>query len=388
MSTATPKTVLVLCTGNSCRSQMAEGLINARMGEHFRAFSAGTHPGGYVHPAAIRAMADIGIDLSEHHSKSVDKFRTYDFDFVITVCADADEDCPVWLNPTGERVHIGFEDPAKATGTPAEILSAFRSVRDQIADRVLGYLAAQLPAEKTEPTKKQEYAMTASTIRAEFEQDLDKLNDSLLRLSSMVNNAIKLAMQALEQRDEKLARQVIADDTRINQLRYKIEGDCLSMIAKQQPVAGDLRFIIAAMTIAPDLERMGDHAAGIAKIAVEMGNHPPLKPLIDLPQMAAIAQDMLTRGMHAFNTGDDELARTTIEMDDEVDALYTRIFRELLTFMIDDPETITRAMYLLFVGHNLERIADRVTNICERVLFRVSGIIEETPSSADVISIA
>ncbi len=229
--------------------------------------------------------------------------------------------------------------------------------------------------------------MTASSIRTEFEQALDKLNDNLLRLSSMVNNSIKLAMQALEQRDEKLARQVIADDRHINKLRYKIEGDCLAMIAKQQPVAGDLRFIIAAMTIVPELERMGDHAAGIAKIAVEIGNHPPLKPLINLPRMAAVAQDMLTQGMHAFNVGDDELARTIIDMDDEVDALYTRIFRELLTFMIEDPETITRAMYLLFVGHNLERIGDRVTNICERVLFRVSGIIEETPGSPDIISI-
>ncbi len=153
MSITSPKTVLILCTGNSCRSQMAEGLINAHLGEHFHAFSAGTHPSGYVHPAAIRVMADIGIDLSQNHSKSADKFRTYVFDFVITVCDDANENCPVWLNPAGERVHIGFTDPAKATGTPEEIMSVFRSVRDQIANRVLNYLTEQLSSERIENAK-------------------------------------------------------------------------------------------------------------------------------------------------------------------------------------------------------------------------------------------
>ena len=134
------KFVLVLCTGNSCRSQMAEGLINTRLGEHFTAFSAGTKPSGYVHPNAIAVMAELGIDLSKNTSKSTNDFRGKPFDFVITVCDDANENCPVWLGAAGQRVHIGFEDPANATGSPEEVLTTFRTVRDQITDRVLGYL--------------------------------------------------------------------------------------------------------------------------------------------------------------------------------------------------------------------------------------------------------
>lgn len=134
------KTVLVLCTGNSCRSQMAEGLINARLGDDFIAYSAGTKPSGYVHPNAVAVMAELGIDLSRNTSKSTDEFRGQAFDFVITVCDEANENCPVWLGSAGKRVHIGFEDPAHATGSPDEVLAVFRSVRNQIAARVLNYL--------------------------------------------------------------------------------------------------------------------------------------------------------------------------------------------------------------------------------------------------------
>ncbi len=229
--------------------------------------------------------------------------------------------------------------------------------------------------------------MTPIPIRAEFEEELNKLNNELLRMGSMVNTAIKQAMQALEKRDEGLAHYVVANDAQINALRYQIETDALATIAKQQPVAGDLRFIIAVMTIVPDLERMADHAAGIAKIAIEMGKDAPLKPLIDLPRMAIIAQEMLAESLRAFNTQDTEKAQQIIARDDEVDHLYEQIFRELLSFMIEDPHTVTRAMYLLFIGHNLERIADRATNICERVIFRAEGKIEETPSNPQAISI-
>ena len=137
--------------------------------------------------------------------------------------------------------------------------------------------------------------MAPTNIRAEFDRELAELNDNVLRLGSMVNEAIGLSMQALKERDQDLARQVIAGDEAINKLRYQLELDALQTIARQQPVASDLRFIVAVMTIAPDLERMGDHAAGIAKIAVEMGNHPPLKPLIDLPRLAGICQTMLSK---------------------------------------------------------------------------------------------
>ncbi len=136
----TRKRVLVLCTGNSCRSQMAEALINARLGDRYEAVSAGTRPAGFVHPQAIAAMAEVGIDLRAHRSKSADVFRGQPFDYVITVCDSANEDCPVWLGEAGRRVHIGFDDPARATGSPAEIAAAFRRTRDEIADRLLNFL--------------------------------------------------------------------------------------------------------------------------------------------------------------------------------------------------------------------------------------------------------
>ncbi len=224
--------------------------------------------------------------------------------------------------------------------------------------------------------------------RAEFENELNAIRSNVTRMALLVNTAIKKAMQALETRDENLARQIIADDRHINDLRFQIEADALATIARQQPVAGDLRLIIAVMTIVPELERMADHAAGIAKIAIEMGKEPPLKPLIDLPRMAAIAQEMLTDSMRAFNAVDTAAAKHIIARDDEVDALYEQVFRELVSFMIEDPHTVTRAMYLLFIGHNLERIADRVTNICERVVFLAEGKIEETPGNDSAISLA
>jgi arsenate reductase len=140
----TKQKVLILCTGNSCRSQMAEGLINARLGDDFEAASAGTRPSGYVHPQAIAAMAELGIDLSGNESKSTDLFQGTYFDYVITVCDAANEDCPVWLNQAGPRQHIGFDDPAKATGSDEEIAATFRRVRDEIAVQVLGFLQRQV----------------------------------------------------------------------------------------------------------------------------------------------------------------------------------------------------------------------------------------------------
>jgi arsenate reductase len=135
--------VLILCTGNSCRSQMAEGLINARLKLEFEAFSAGTEPSGYVHPKAIAAMAELGIDLSRNESKNLDRFRGHYFDYVITVCDSAKENCPIWLDQAGARYHLGFDDPAKATGTDEAVMAEFRRVRDEIADKILNFLREQ-----------------------------------------------------------------------------------------------------------------------------------------------------------------------------------------------------------------------------------------------------
>jgi len=218
------------------------------------------------------------------------------------------------------------------------------------------------------------------SIRATFDHELQDLRDSVLRLGSKVDMAISQSIQALKERDRNLAQKIIADDETVNELRFKIEEDCISLIARQQPAARDLRLIVAAMNIVLDLERMGDHAAGIATIVLRMGDEPLLKPLIDLPRMAQISQDMLRQSLDALISGNPDAALAITQIDDKVDLLYNQIFRELVSYMIEDPRTVTRAMYLLFCAHNVERIADRVTNICERVIFVATGRMEEISS--------
>jgi phosphate transport system protein len=193
----------------------------------------------------------------------------------------------------------------------------------------------------------------------------------------MVEKAIYRSMEALKNRDLELAQRVIADDSEIDRKRYDIEEKCIELIVTQQPVASDLRIIVAVLNIIIDLERIGDHAEGIAKIAIMIGKEPPLKPLIDLPRMAQKTGEMLRRSLDAFINRDADAAREIVTEDDEIDSLYDQVFRELLTFMAEDPRTITRATRLIWVAHNLERSADRVTNICERVVFVITGKMEE-----------
>jgi len=213
--------------------------------------------------------------------------------------------------------------------------------------------------------------------RTPLDRDLRDIQDELLRMGSMLNTAISRAVQALANRDVALARQLIADDAEINALRFQIEEKCVSVIATQQPAAGDLRAVVAAMNIVSDLERMADHAAGIAKVVVMMGDEPLLKPLVDIPRMAEECRSMITKSLDTYVARDAEIARTLAVRDDIVDELYQQVFRELLTFMLEDPKTTTRALYLLFVAHNLERIGDRAVNIAERVIFLTSGEMKE-----------
>jgi len=214
-------------------------------------------------------------------------------------------------------------------------------------------------------------------VRTSFERHLHELQDDVLVLGSMVEKAIYRSMEALKNRDLELAKQVIADDSEIDHKRFDIEEKCVELIVTQQPVASDLRIIVAVLNIIIDLERIGDHAEGVAKITIMIGNEPPLKPLIDLPRMAQKTGDMLRRSLDAFVNRDAEAARKISREDDEIDGLYDQVFRELLTFMAEDSKTITRATRLIWVAHNLERSADRVTNICERVVFVVTGKMEE-----------
>jgi len=213
--------------------------------------------------------------------------------------------------------------------------------------------------------------------RQDFERHLQTLQEELLVLGSMVEEAISRSTEALKNRNLALARQVIADDLNINQKRYDIEEMCIELIATQQPLARDLRIIIAVLNMIVDLERIGDHAEGNAKIAIMIGDEPPLKPYIDIPRMTEKTNEMLRAALDAFIKRDAEAARRVIAQDDVVDNLYDQVFRELLTYMAEDPKTINRATRLIWVAHNLERSADRVTNICERTIFVITGQVEE-----------
>jgi phosphate transport system protein len=213
--------------------------------------------------------------------------------------------------------------------------------------------------------------------RETFQRHLHELQDDVLVMGSMVEKALERSMQALKQRDMGLAKQVLGEDKGIDSKRFEIEQKSLDLMCTQAPMASDLRTLLAVLSIITDLERMGDHAAGNAKIAVMIGDEPPLKPLIDLPRMNDRVIDMLHRSLNAFISHDAEAARQIVPEDDDVDNLYDQVFRELLTFMMEDPRTITRATRLIWVGHNLERTGDRVTNICERVVFMVTGKMEE-----------
>jgi phosphate transport system protein len=213
--------------------------------------------------------------------------------------------------------------------------------------------------------------------REQYAHQLKDLRSSVVTMASMVDKAINNAVVALGQRDVPLARQVVAEDRAINEHRWQTEEQALLLIATQAPMAKDLRTIAAAIHIVTDLERMADHAAGIAKIAIQTADQAPLKPLIDIPRMSEIARAMLHDAITAYIEDDQAAARAIVARDDAVDGLYDQIYRELLTFMLADPTTIDQATHLLWAAHNLERIADRVTNICERVVFAATGQFEE-----------
>jgi phosphate transport system protein len=213
--------------------------------------------------------------------------------------------------------------------------------------------------------------------RETFDRELQRLQDETLALASMVEEAITKAVDTLKRRDYEASRQLIDNDRMINDKRFEIEGDVLVLIATQQPMASDLRTIAAILEITTELERMGDYAKGIAKINLMIGDEPLIKPLIDLPRMATKARDMLHRSLDAFVRRDIDLARSIPKDDEEIDGLYNQIYRELISYIIADPRTIEQANQLLWAAHNLERTADRVINICERVVFTVTGEMEE-----------
>jgi len=213
--------------------------------------------------------------------------------------------------------------------------------------------------------------------RNTFENQLEELKHPLLQLGTDTGQTIINGVEALKTRDRVLAQSIIAHDNDINQRRYEIEERCYTLIARQQPLASDLREIVSILLIAIELERIADHAKNLGEIVIYMGDEPLLKPLIDIPRMAQVCREMLDQSLEAFSRRDAELGRAVCNRDDEIDQLYRQIFRELLTYVMEDPRTVTRALNLLFAAHNLERVGDRITNIGERVIYVATGQLEE-----------
>jgi phosphate transport system protein len=225
--------------------------------------------------------------------------------------------------------------------------------------------------------------MRSISPRETFDRQLQQLLDELLVMGSMVEHAVIESVDSLKRRDLVASKKIYEADRYINEKRYEIENNCLTLIATQQPMARDLRFLAAILEIITELERIGDYAKGIARINIRLGDEPLVKPLIDIPKMAEKGLDMLRRSLQAFVHRDADAARLIPDEDDEIDDLYNDIYRELLQIMINDPRTVDRATYLLWAAHNLERLADRVTNICERIVFVVTGEMMELDRSDD-----
>jgi len=215
----------------------------------------------------------------------------------------------------------------------------------------------------------------------DLNKNLQDIQNNVLSMSNAVTNAIGNSVEALKKRDLKMAHKVIAGDLEINRMRFNIENKCVELNASQHLSTADFQTVIAVLSIITELERIGDYADGIAKIVVMIGDEPPLKPLIDIPRMAEITVDMVTQSIQAFMKRDVDTARHIVSMDNVVDGLFDQVFRELLTFMMMDAKTINRATRLIWVAHNLERASDRATNICERVVFMITGKMEEIGAS-------
>ncbi len=238
-----------------------------------------------------------------------------------------------------------------------------------------------MPEPASLPNVSQHDASSEPTPRApgrvHFHQELERLQSEVLVLGSMVEKATLRAVEALRNRDMPAARAIDADDALVNRKRFEIEQATLLLLATQQPMASDLRRLAAILFITTDLERIGDYAAGNARVCVRIGDEPLIKPLIDIPRMAELAASMLRRSLEAFVQQDIAAAESIAREDDEVDALYEQVYRELLLIMIANPKAIDQATHLLWVAHNLERVADRVQNICERVVYVATGQVRE-----------
>jgi phosphate transport system protein len=218
-------------------------------------------------------------------------------------------------------------------------------------------------------------------MRESFRKHIKDMESRVVAMSTTVEAAILSSVKALKDRNLEEAKKIIRDDALINKQRWKLEEDCINLIAMQQPVASDLREIVTVLSIVTDLERMGDHAEGLAKIVLLLGKDEPVETFTYISEMAEKSVNMLRKSIDAFIRRDAKAAEAICAMDDNVDALNDKIYNEMIQYMIQQPKTVTRATYQIWAAHNLERIADRVTNICERTVYLATGTM---PKSSNI----
>ena len=214
-------------------------------------------------------------------------------------------------------------------------------------------------------------------VREHFTQKINDIKNNVLKMGAMVEDIIETAVTALKSQDVELARKIYDKDDEIDQLELEIEKECMIILALQQPLAKDLRTIASVLKIIADLERMGDNAVNIAKVTLEIGKDPLIKPIVDIPKMAAITQEMIKLSLEAFLTEDVTLAEKVVERDEEVDGLYDTIINDILEIITENKEFTKQGIKLMFIGRYLERMADHSTNICERTIYMISGDLKE-----------
>lgn len=352
------KKILFVCIENSSRSQMAEAFANFFGKGMVEAHSSGSRPSGMVNESTIKVMHQAGIDISHAKSKGFDELPIKEFDYVVTMgCKDI---CP--FTPAKEHIEWDIEDPKGKT------IDVFINVRENIKNKVREFIE-RISSEKI-------IIQQDRKMERHFDEELEKMNTSLLKMASLTEEAIRKSVEALKIRDKKMAETVIKDDSVIDEMELLIEEKAIDLLALRQPMAGDLRFITTGMKINAELERIADLAVNISQRVMELADQSLLKPLIDIPKLSSIAQKMVKEAIDAFVNRDESLAKKVIFSDPKADKLRNLVYEELISdYMVKDGRTATRAVPLLLIARHLERICDHATNIAEDVIYMVKAKI-------------
>ncbi|MBU2045004.1 MAG: phosphate signaling complex protein PhoU [Candidatus Omnitrophica bacterium] len=350
--------ILFVCVENSCRSQMAEGWakeFSRQAGLDFiKAYSAGSNPSGKVNPEAVKVMQEAGVDISGAFSKGFAYLAQKDIDIAVTLgCQDT---CPYL--PSDKHLQWDVEDPK------AKNIDSFRQVRDIIKEKV-----------KTLIKELFYQAQSGGEImERSFDDALNKLNDDILKMAALAEEAIYKSVESLKNQDKKLAQKVVDDDQKIDELEIAVEEEAIDLLALQQPMARDLRFITTGMKINAELERIADLAVNIAQRVLDVVDKPLVKPLIDIPKLAEVSRKMVKGAIDAFVKRSEDLARQVIMMDPEADCLRNKIYDELINdYMIKDGATAPRAVPLILIARHLERICDHAGYIAADVIYMIKA---------------